>query len=200
MGTASGSIQEANRMDPILRILFLGTEGISCAAIHKGRVKNRHMGWCFSVSPGGINCYRWRKWCRDGGEPWLEKLSKGDRRGLGQSLQDIVCPMPLLPEHEPRQPWSPDSPPPLPCPCSVQGWIHKRSQLTELKKTKIKLMVRMGRNSRAPLRVFTLAQSVSPPRAKPPSSRLGSLEEQLQFHIQLKKQHLSKYSFFPARK
>lgn len=91
-------------------------------------------------------------------------------------------------------------PPPLPCPCSVQGSIHKQLQLTELKKAKIKLMVQMGRNSIAPIRVFAPAQSVSPPRAKPASSRLGSSEEELQFHVQSKKQHLSKYSSFQAVK
>lgn len=80
----------------ILRILFLGTEGVSRAAIHKGRVKNGPVGWCLWVSPGGINCYRWRRRCGDAGEPSLEKLCKGARRGPGGSLQrDIACPVPV---------------------------------------------------------------------------------------------------------
>lgn len=125
-----------------LRVLFLGTEGVSCAAIHKGGVKNGPVGWCLWVSPEGINCYRWRGWCADAGEPSLETLCKGTRRGLGQSLQkDIACPVPPVPQHEPRQPLSPDPPPPVPHPRSVQGWIHKGLQLTELKRAKIKLMV-----------------------------------------------------------
>lgn len=78
-------------------------------------------------------------------------------------------------------------------------WIHRGSHLAELKKAKI--MVQMGRNSRAPLRVFTPAQSVSPPREKPSSSHPGSLKKQHQLHAQLNKQHLfSKYPSFPAGK
>lgn len=62
-------------------------------------------------------------------------------------------------------------------------------------------MVPTGRNSRAPLRVFAPAQSVSPPRTKPASSRLGSSEEQLRLHAQLKKQNLfSKYPSFSTGK
>lgn len=92
----------------ILRILFWGTEGASCAAIHKGKVKNRPMGWCLWVSPGGLNCYRWRRQYGDTGEPSLEKLCKGNRRGPGWSLQrDIVCPGSSRSHHHPTSPLCP---------------------------------------------------------------------------------------------
>lgn len=85
--------------------IFLGTKGVSCAAIHKGRVKNGPVGWCLWVSPGGINCYGWRRWCGDAGEPSLEKLCKGARRDPGRSLQmDIACPAPSTSHHCPTSP------------------------------------------------------------------------------------------------
>ena len=156
---------------------LIATDGEDGAEMHRNHhlMQGNHRLKSFAKAPGGVRV---------------------GPRSVGHCM-----PMPPAPQREPGQPPSPDPPPPVPCPRSVQGWIHKGLQLTELKKAKIKLMVRTGRNSRAPLRAFAPAQSVSPPRAKPAGSRLGSSEKQLQFHAQLKRQRLfSKYPSFPAGK
>jgi len=131
----------------LLRILFLGTKGVSCAAIHTGRVKNTPMGWYRWVSPGGIHCYRWRRRCGDAGEPSLEKLCKGGRRGPGWSLQrDITCPVPSISRHHPTSPLCP-------------GLDTRRVATHRTKKSKNQTHGATGRNSRAPLRVFAPACS-----------------------------------------
>lgn len=138
------------------------------------------MGWCLRTSPGGINCYRWKRWCRDAGEPSLEKLCTGARSALGRSLQRDSAPST---SHVPTLSWAGYT--------EGHNSQNKRSKDHGANGQKLK-------SSSPGLRS---GSERVPSTGKPPSSPLGSLKKQHQLHAQLKIQRLfPKYPPFPAGK
>lgn len=70
--------------------------------IHKGRVKDGPMGWYLCVSPGGIDCYRWRRWFGDAENHHLKSFAKAPGGVWGGPCEgDFARPDPHLPSFIP---------------------------------------------------------------------------------------------------
>lgn len=135
---ARGGIREVHGMDPSCEDRVSGHRRCLMCRFTKAWLKRIR---------GGINCYRWKRWCRDAGELSLEKLCTGARSALGRSLQRDSAP-------------------------STSPLCHglDTQRVTTRRTKEAKIMVRTGRNSRAPLLVFAPARSVSPPRENLPAA------------------------------